>query len=199
MTAVLLVRHAPTAWNAEGRLQGRADPPLSAAGRRALAGWRMPDEFAGAPLLTSPLERARATAGAFGAAKVEPRLIEMDWGAWEGRRLAELREANPEGVARIEALGLDLRPPGGERPRDVQERLRALFSDLVHGRHWVLVTHKTVQRAALALATGWDYRAEPPLTLRTGGALRLQLDAAGMPRTEVAAVSLFSAPASCGS
>jgi probable phosphoglycerate mutase len=199
VTALLLVRHAPTAWNAEARLMGRADPPLSATGRAVLARWRLPAAFAGAPLLASPLRRARQTAAAFGDATVEPRLIEMDWGAWEGRRLAELRRADPEGTAAIEAMGLDLQPPGGERPRDVARRLADLFADLAGTERRVLVTHKGVLRAALALATGWDYRADPPLALREGTALRLELDARGEPRATVTAVSLADGGAPCGS
>jgi probable phosphoglycerate mutase len=191
MTALLLVRHAPTVWNAEGRLMGRADPPLSARGRAVLATWRLPAAFAGAPVLTSPLRRARQTAAAFGEAAVEPRLIEMDWGAWEGRRLAELRRADPQGTAAVEALGPDLRPPGGERPRDVARRLTGLFADLAGGGRRVLVTHKGVLRGALALATGWDYRTQPPLRLRDGVALHLALDARGTPVPDVAAISLI--------
>jgi len=197
MTALLLVRHAPTAWNAEGRLMGRADPPLSGEGRAALAAWRLPAAFATAPILASPLRRARETAAAFGPATVEPRLIEMDWGAWEGRRLADLRQSDPAGTAAIEAMGLDLEPPGGERPRDVAWRLAALFTDLAGTERRVLVTHKGVQRAALALATGWDYRTKPPLPLRAGDALRLDLDPQGRPAPTVAAVPLQDRGAPC--
>jgi probable phosphoglycerate mutase len=170
---------------------GRADPPLSSAGRAALAAWRLPSEFDGAPLRASPLRRARETAAAFGRATIEPRLIEMDWGAWEGRRLADLRWTDPAGTAAIEAMGRDLRPPGGERPRDVARRLADLFADLAGTEPHVLVTHKGVLRAALALATGWDYRARPPLRLRDGTALRLELDARGVPASAVAAVALL--------
>jgi probable phosphoglycerate mutase len=190
MTALLLVRHAPTSWNAEGRLMGRADPPLSAEGRAVLARWRLPPAFAGAPILASPLRRARETAAALGPHVVEPRLVEMDWGRWEGHRLADLRRADPAGTARLEALGPDLRPPGGERLRDVQCRLRSLCSALASAERAVLVTHKGVLRAALALATGWDYRAKPPVKLAPGDALRVDLDARGLPESAVDVVTL---------
>jgi probable phosphoglycerate mutase len=190
MTGLLLLRHAPTAWTATGRLTGRADPPLSATGRAALASWRLPTEFAGAPILTSPLARARETADAFGPATVEPRLVEMDWGTWEGWTLAELRAADPAGVAAIEARGLDLRPPAGERPRDLVLRLAALFAELAGAGPRVLVTHKGVVRAAMVLATGWDYRSAPPRRVRGGEALRLTLDRAGDPLPDLAAIPL---------
>lgn len=199
MTALLLLRHAPTAWNATGRLMGRADPPLSPAGRAMLARWRLPAAFVGAAILTSPLARARATAAAFGPATVEPRLIEMDWGAWEGHRLADLRRADPAGTAAVEAAGLELRPPGGERPRDVQARLTDLFVELAGGDRRVLVTHKGVLRAALALATGWAFRTPPPVRLPTGTGLGLELDARGVPLAMVTPVALDAPEAACGS
>ena len=42
MTLLALIRHAPTTWNAEGRLQGRRDTPLSQDGKAALATWAAP-------------------------------------------------------------------------------------------------------------------------------------------------------------
>ena len=37
-----ILRHAPTGWNAEGRLQGSTDIPLSPAGEAAARSWRLP-------------------------------------------------------------------------------------------------------------------------------------------------------------
>jgi probable phosphoglycerate mutase len=198
MTTLLLLRHAPTAWNEQGLLMGRADPPLSRAGRRLLATWRLPEPFGTAPLRTSPLRRARETAAAFGRARLEPRLIEMDWGLWEGRRLDDLRRDEAALLAELEARGLDLRPPGGESPREVCERLAPVFRDLAGSDRHVLVTHKGVLRAALALATGWDHRSKPPVRLRTGDALGLTLDERGEPTGEVAGVPLARGDAGSG-
>ena len=47
-----------------------------------------------------------------------PALIEMDWGQWEGHRLADLRRRHGSRMSEMEALGLDLLPPGGESPGD---------------------------------------------------------------------------------
>ena len=60
----------------------------------------------------------------------EPRLVEMAWGEWEGRRLADLRAELGDAMIENEARGLDFRPPGGESPRDVQERLKPLLACL---------------------------------------------------------------------
>ncbi len=179
MTSLLLIRHGATAWNASGRLQGRADIGLSAEGRAEVKGWRVPAAFAEARWLASPLRRARETAALLTDRSVtlEPRLIEMDWGAWEGLRAAELGAAE---LAANEALGLDFRPPGGERPRDVAERIGALVVELAADPSPVVaVCHKGVIRAALALATGWDMRTRPPLRLLRDQALALRAQANG--------------------
>ncbi|MGH6946215.1 MAG: histidine phosphatase family protein, partial [Kiloniellales bacterium] len=149
--------------------QGRSDQPLSAAGRGAVLRWRLPKRLVGHRWLTSPLTRARETAALLGQADaaIEPLLTEMDWGAWEGRRLGALRAADPAGMAAEEARGLDLTPPGGESPRRVQERLKPLLLRLaVEDRPTAAVSHKGVIRALYALASGWDMVSRPQAKLR---------------------------------
>jgi probable phosphoglycerate mutase len=96
----------------------------------------------------------------------EPRLIEMAWGEWEGRRLKDLRAELGATMTENEAHGLDFRPPGGESPRDVQKRLRPLLASLAGPT--VFVTHKGVLRALYALATGWSMTEKGPDKLRDG-------------------------------
>jgi probable phosphoglycerate mutase len=190
---ILLLRHGPTSWNAEGRIQGRADPPLSAAGRARVRSWAIPAACREARWLTSPLRRARETADllAPGRASLVPALIEMDWGAFEGRTLAAIRAEDPAGMADNEARGLDFRPPGGESPRDVRRRLTALLRNLPAGRA-VAVTHKGVIRAGISLAMGWDMRTKPPLRVDPDGGLLLQVGQDGLP-TAAAVVDLTDA------
>jgi probable phosphoglycerate mutase len=179
-----LVRHMPTAWNAAGRLQGRADMPLDPAMR---PDWRIPSELAGFRWLSSPLRRAIETAGCLGLTDfaVEPRLTEMDWGAWEGRNLAELRASLGHAMAENEAAGLDFRPPDGESPREVQVRLAPLLAELARaGRATAAITHKGVIRAIYALAVGWEMRDKPPDRLSFTAAHLFRLNAAGTPTVE---------------
>jgi broad specificity phosphatase PhoE len=162
-------------------MQGRADLSLSAAGRAQVRRWRLPAAWAKARWLSSPLRRATETAALLtdGPVTIEPRLIEMDWGAWEGRTLAQLRAEAPQAMAANEARGLDFRPEGGESPREVRARLAALLADLAAGPDAILVTHKGVIRAALSLPTGWDMTCKPPLRLADDTALVLHGDACG--------------------
>lgn len=167
---IAALRHGATDWNAERRMQGRRDVPLSVAGRREVARWRMPATIApDAQWITSPLLRAIETAAMLGCAHplVEPALTEMDWGAWEGRTHDELREQFGDAFTRNERLGLDFSPPGGERPRDVVMRVTRWLATLdAGGEPLVVVTHNGVLRALLAIATGWDMTGKPPVRLQ---------------------------------
>lgn len=182
-----VLRHAATAWTEARRLQGRADPPLSPQGRAAAAAWRLPADLGTqALILTSPLLRARQTAFALGLdARVEPRLIEADWGGWEGQRLADLRADPAAGVAERERAGLDFTPPDGESPRQVQQRLGSLLAELAAQPHPVLaICHNGVIRALYALAVGWQMLGPPPDRLAAAACHRYRLDASGHPTVD---------------
>lgn len=167
MIRLALLRHGPTDWNAEGRLQGRTDLPLSDAGRAKLAGRRIPAAFRQRRWHVSPLRRAQETAKLLGLqATVTPALIEMNWGRYEGHTLAELRAQYGEIFVTNEARGLDLQPPDGESPRQVQQRLQSWLHELVvAGTDAGAVTHKGVIRALLALAFDWPMLGKPPVKL----------------------------------
>jgi probable phosphoglycerate mutase len=169
MIPLLVIRHGATDWNDARRIQGRTDRPLSEAARRELNNVRLPAEWGQARCLASPLRRCMETATGLGlTAQPEARLTEMAWGAWEGRRLSELREELGDAMRENEKRGLDFRPPGGESPRDVQARLRPLLAGLTE--RTVFVTHKGVLRALYALATGWTMQEKPPQKLVDGHA-----------------------------
>jgi broad specificity phosphatase PhoE len=90
VTTLLLVRHGETDWNADGRLQGQTDRPLSDYGRRQaqkLAGELADERFEA--IYASDLSRARETAEIVGKhlgllVALDPDLREKDWGNWEG-------------------------------------------------------------------------------------------------------------------
>ncbi|HEX6136794.1 MAG TPA: histidine phosphatase family protein [Casimicrobiaceae bacterium] len=180
MLIVSFLRHASTAWNEQGLMQGRRDVPLSASGRAEAAGWRLPlEDDEPAAWLASPLARAAETASIMSgsAPRLVPELIEMDWGTWEGQSLPELRARLGCAFTRNERRGLDFRPPGGESPRDVMTRV-ARWLDGIGGHDpgpLVAVTHNGVLRAMLALATGWDMTCKAPVKLRTAALHRFAL------------------------
>jgi len=165
MTRLALLRHAETAWSAEGRIQGRADISLTEAARERLRGRALPPECRGMRVVTSPLARCVETAAMLGAAHAprEPRLAEMHWGAWEGRRLEDLRRELGAAMLENEARGLDFRPEGGESPREVLKRISNWLEEL--NEETLAVTHRGVIRVVLAEATGWDMKGKPPAKL----------------------------------
>lgn len=166
MSAVLFIRHGPTEWNSSGRIQGQTDIPLSPAGRDEVRGWRLPREFDAFDWYSSPLLRTRETAALLGArlCRFEPRLMEADWGKWEGWSLEQLRASIGDVFAAMEAAGLDLAPPGGETPRRVRERLASWLKEIAPSRRpAIAVCHAGIVRAAYSLATGWDMRDKAPL------------------------------------
>jgi probable phosphoglycerate mutase len=173
---VVLLRHAPTPWNADRRIQGRSDIRLSPGGAAEAARWRLPEDAAAWRCLSSPLLRAVETAEAMGLSpETAAAFVEMDWGGYEGRRLAELRQEFGAAFAAKEARGLDFRPPGGESPREVGERAFAGLAALREDS--VVVTHKGVLRPLFALATGWDMRGDPIIKIRDRCCHRFALDA----------------------
>jgi broad specificity phosphatase PhoE len=180
---IACIRHASTEWNATGRMQGRRDIALSPAGRDEVMHWRLPaDLHESVDWIASPLSRAIETATRLRGRppRVEPALSEMDWGAWEGCRLAELRAKHGDAFTRNERRGLDFRPPGGESPRDVIARLGCWLAKLdARAEPIVAVTHNGVLRALLAIATGWDMTDKPPVKLRPGTLHRFALGDGG--------------------
>lgn len=183
MTRLALLRHADTAWSAAGRIQGRADVPLLG----EINFIEKPDWLSEMRVVTSPLIRCVQTAALLGApdAVREPRIVEMDWGDWQGRTLAQLRAELGEAMARNEARGLDFRPAGGESPREVIGRVRGWLSELAREALPTLaVTHRGVIRAVLAEATGWDMRGSAPAKLDWHAFHLFRLDARGRPSVE---------------
>jgi len=95
VTTLLLVRHGETDWNADGRLQGQTDRPLSDYGRRQAR--KLAEALEGEELeaiYSSDLARARETAEIVGErlglpVELDPELREKDWGTWEGLTAVE--------------------------------------------------------------------------------------------------------------
>ncbi|MDQ1489089.1 MAG: hypothetical protein QOD57_4100 [Actinomycetota bacterium] len=96
---IFLLRHGATEWSVSGRHTGRTDIALTEEGRRQAERLRarLARERFGL-VLVSPLKRARETAelAGFGdAAEVDPDLVEWDYGDYDGRTAAEIRQERP--------------------------------------------------------------------------------------------------------
>ncbi len=183
MPVLTLIRHTSTWWNEQGRIQGRSDISISDSGRSSAETWILPDEIREAYWFSSPLLRTRQTASILGVkTKTDERLIEMNWGEWEGQSLQQLRDTHGESMQKNESLGLDFHPPGGESPRLVQHRIMPWLA-FVGGmdRSVAAVTHRGVIRAVTALATGWDMTGKEQHKLQPATCRQFNISAAGQP------------------
>jgi probable phosphoglycerate mutase len=168
---IWLIRHGETEWSRSGAHTGRTDIPLTAEGRaraaaigRYLAGRRF------AMVLVSPLERARETcrlAGYGDVAQVEPNLREWDYGEYEGRTTAEIRQTRPGWLLWKDGV------PGGETIEQVGARADAVIARaLAADGDVALFAHGHVLRI---LAARW-------IGLAPDGGRLLALDTASLSR-----------------
>jgi broad specificity phosphatase PhoE len=150
VTRLLLVRHGETDWNAEGRLQGQTDRPLSDYGRRQalqLADELGSEEFEA--IYSSDLTRTRQTAEVVGRrlalpVELDSDLREKDWGTWEGLTSAERDRVEFVGEsteAHQERILRALRRIAERHPRD------GLVLVVTHGG-----SMRRVQTAAMGMA-----------------------------------------------
>ncbi|MEV4810842.1 bifunctional RNase H/acid phosphatase [Micromonospora avicenniae] len=180
-TRLLLVRHGETEYTEQGRYSGRGDVALSARGReqiRATAARVAALAPGAAAVVSSPLSRCTATAAAIAEAlggvpvRREDDLIECDFGAWEGRTFAEVREGWP-GELDAWLASTAVAPPDGESFVQVAERAGRAVGALCEAyprETVVVVSHvspiKLMLRDALAAGDAFLHR--------------LYLDAAGI-------------------
>ncbi len=149
-----LVRHGATEWTATGQHTGRTDVALTDDGRREAAGLFRPlDRQPFAAAFTSPLGRARETArlAGFVHAEVLDDLREWDYGVYEGRTTAEIRDEIPGWSVWSDPI------PEGETLDAVAERAGAVLErcDAIDGRV-VLFAHAHILRILSACAVGLD-------------------------------------------
>jgi broad specificity phosphatase PhoE len=151
MTRLILCRHGETDWNVEGRYQGQADPPLNATGLAQAQDLVDALRALGLQVVySSPLRRALQTARIVAEnlqlpLLVEPRLMEIHQGDWQGRLRSEIDARYPDIFQRWQTEPWTVTPPGGESMVQVQERVNRALDDIVkpnRGRCIGLVSHR---------------------------------------------------------
>ncbi|MEA5401167.1 histidine phosphatase family protein [Synechococcus sp. BA-124 BA4] len=128
---MVLIRHGETAWSLSGQHTGSTDIPLTERGEAAARG--LAPLLAASPfslVLSSPLQRARRTcelAGLAGEARLEPDLVEWDYGAYEGLTSKEIQRDRPGWMVFRDGC------PDGESPAQVGERVDRVIRRLQQG------------------------------------------------------------------
>ncbi len=165
---ILLARHGETPWNKEGRYQGHTDIPLSTDGEaqaRALGARLQTIEIHRA--VASPLQRARRTAElALGdrarLLTLDPDLVEIHHGGWEGKLASEIELTDPTMLQRWrQHPSADLPAgPGAESLGHVTTRAWRALEHAVAGmaahETLLLVAHDAVNRALICKIMGLD-------------------------------------------
>jgi phosphoserine phosphatase len=179
-TRLYVVRHAETTWNAEGRMQGWHDAPLTARGwAQAEAVARRLAEVPLASCYSSSSQRALATAAIILEGRGIPvqgldTLREIGLGGWEGRLLADVRRDPGPDALHFWAAPHLYRPNGLESFTDVQRRVVQAVQQIVRehpGADVLLVSHTVAIRVLLAWCDGrplerlWEKPAIHPASL----------------------------------
>lgn len=168
-TPLLFFRHGETFYNAEGRIQGQLDTPLSPLGRAQAAeagrllGAALQAEGLAAQApgwFASPLARARETMEIARRALGLPaddftrdkRLMELSFGQWQDLTWPEIAALYPAGVAARKTDFWGFRPPDGESYADLAARV-ASFLDGLSGPA-IVAAHGGVARALMTLIGG---------------------------------------------
>ncbi|OFS17148.1 bifunctional RNase H/acid phosphatase [Corynebacterium sp. HMSC27B11] len=169
-TTLLLLRHGQTELNRDGKYSGRGNPELTDLGKKQIAhaARHISERGDVDVILSSPLgrcqETARAAAEALGMGKnaitTDEAIIEMDFGAWEGRRFVEIQEDHPE--EHRECFNYATAAPhGGESPEQVYRRVSEFVDRVIAeypGKTVLVVTHMMPIKSVLrrALGTGGE-------------------------------------------
>ncbi len=181
-----LVRHGETTYNAEGRIQGQSDAPLSELGhRQSRAVAEALATTAIEAIYSSPLRRARESAAPIAerlglTVRTDPRLMELDAGLFEGRLRSELATQYAAELARWLGGDDDFAIPGGESRRQLAQRgceaLRAIAA--AGHRQTVIVTHGGLLSASLRTLLSLP-QPLPPFSLQNGSITRVAVDGRG--------------------
>ena len=158
---LIIVRHGRTAYNAQGRLQGRTDNPLDDVGEEQatrVARHLKASVGADSLVMCSPLVRARQTAQAIAdelelEVSIDERWIEIDYGALEGVRQIDV----PGDIWSEWRQDPSFAPELGESLVSVQERVASACDELMErleGRTAVIVTHVSPIKSSIAWALG---------------------------------------------
>ncbi len=157
MITVDLLRHGELEGGV--RYRGCVDDPLTAEGYRQMERvWqRVRDDID--VIVTSPLQRCADPATQWAAVReipciIEPRVMEMHYGDWEGQTAAEIRQQWPGMLERWRRDPSGMRPPGGESPEELRQRLQQWWQSCIEqyaGQHVLLIAHSGSLRMLLAI------------------------------------------------
>lgn len=175
MLQVYLVRHGETQWNAERRIQGQSDSPLTAKGEQQA--WQVAERAKALGIthvIASDLGRTRRTAEIIAdlcgcEITLDPRLRELDMGVLEQRPIESLTEEEEQWRRQLVNGTSDGRIPDGESMQELSDRMHdalATCLELPEGSRPLLVSHGMALGCLVSTILGLPAWAERRLRLR---------------------------------
>lgn len=171
---IYFIRHGETDWNRDRRYQGQRDIPLNKTGRaqahrNGVALRAFLPAIAEAEFIASPLGRTRETMQIIRTElglpldgyAIEPRLVELSYGVWEGTLQDDILKNDLEAVAARKNDTFRWRPDEGESYADLYERVSGWAASI--SRDCVVVSHGGVSRCLRAHVLGLDPERIPSL------------------------------------
>lgn len=180
-----LLRHGQTVWNAEKRIQGRGDSPLTATGMQQVqewAGYLLSREYT--RILCSDLGRVTQTVAILNKVLELPvtfdsRLREQNWGEWEGVALKEVRLRFARELEEQVHAGWHFRAPGGESRYEVNSRIRTALESAHEqfcGEKVLVVCHLGVIKCLLYSIAGRKFLPNEPKLLSKNALHEITVD-----------------------
>jgi len=180
------VRHGQSTYNAEGRIQGQSDIPLSEFGHdQSQAVAAALAEYPIDAIYSSPLTRAYQTAEAVSGQlnlpiETDDRLKEIHAGIFQDKRRVDVEKLYPEETERWISEDPDYVIPGGESRRQLMERgseaLKAISSN--GHRHVAVVAHGRLLIVTIKALLGIP-PIEPPFALQNCSITRIEVNGSG--------------------
>jgi broad specificity phosphatase PhoE len=175
------VRHGESTYNAEGRIQGQSDVPLSELGVRQ--GQAVAAALSQIPLdaiISSPLQRAYKTAEIAAETvgleiRTDDRLKELNAGVFQDKLRSELQVLYPDELARWQSGDCQFVIPGGESRDDLKRRGIEVLRAIAEGndQNVAVISHGRILITALKGLLGIPLDADPQ-SLRNGSITRIQ-------------------------
>lgn len=188
MLNVYLLRHGQTAWNADGnRYCGRTNLPLTEIGtEQAHAVKQQLQQLSFDAVYASPLQRASQTAAIASqsmAVQTDERLIEVDFGLWEGKsKEAFISEDESLWSAWMNDPATAKAGGTGETGMEVISRVNDFFNSLAQAHpagKILIVAHNGVNRLYLAHKLGMPLKNYRKLELDNAAVTEFTLDGQG--------------------
>jgi len=158
MVKFALIRHAKTRWNIEKKIQGKNNMPLSPEGIQEAGLWgKILRKNKYNLILASPMMRAEQTARIISHKinvdiKFDGDLREQDFGAWEGRRIIDIRKQAPGEIEFQESRGWKFCPADGEPSLKVLKRVSKAMEKAAKNfdkKHVLVVAHNSVMKTLI--------------------------------------------------